>query len=103
MHISHSTIEMYISIRDIIHHSQFPWNRGSMDRTIIAVHRMLDALAAATYDVGILSDRGMFPGHASLTKEAVVAHSNFLYTHHTRRAHIHIPPSGIYNLNVLDD
>ena len=47
-----------------------------MDRTIIAVHRMLDALAAATYDVGILSDRGMFPGHASLTKEAVLAKTN---------------------------
>ena len=74
-----------------------------MDRTIIAVHRMLDALAAATYDVGILSDRGMFPGHASLTKEAVLAKTKFLKSQNARGAHIYIRPSGIHNLTVLDD
>ena len=67
---------------------------GLMDRTIIAVHRMLDALAAATYDVGILSDRGMFPGHASLTKEAVLAKTKFLKSQNARGAHIYIRPSG---------
>ena len=74
-----------------------------MDRTIIAVHRMLDALAATTYDVGILSDRGMFPGHASLTKEAVLAKTKFLKSQNARGAHIYIRPSGIHNLTVLDD
>ena len=74
-----------------------------MDRTIIAVHRMLDALAAASYDIGILSDRGMFPGHASLTKEAVLAKTKFLKSQNARGAHIYIRPSGQHNLTVLDD
>lgn len=74
-----------------------------MDRTIIAVHRMLDALAAANYDIGILSDRGMFPGHASLTKEAVLAKTKFLKSQNAHGAHIYIRPSGQHNLTVLDD
>lgn len=74
-----------------------------MDRTIIAVHRMLDALAAATYDVGILSERGMFPGHASLTKEAILAKLKFLKSQNVRGAHIYVRPSGIHNLSILDD
>ena len=74
-----------------------------MDRTIIAVHRMLDALSAASYDVGILSERGMFPGHASLTKEAILAKLKFLKSQNARGAHIYVRPSGIHNLTVLDD
>jgi hypothetical protein len=74
-----------------------------MDRTIIAVHRMLDALAAGSYDIGILSDRGMFPGHASLTKEAILAKVKFLKSQNARGAHIYVRPSGIHNLTVLDD
>ena len=74
-----------------------------MDRTIIAVHKMLDALAADSYDVGILSDRGMFPGHASLTKEAILAKLRFLKSQNARGAHIYVRPSGIHNLTVLDD
>jgi RepB DNA-primase from phage plasmid len=64
---------------------------------------MLDALAAATYDVGILSDRGMFPGHASLTKEAVLAKTKFLQSQNAHGAHIYIRPSEQHNLTVLDD
>ncbi|UWZ85129.1 RepB family DNA primase [Occallatibacter riparius] len=74
-----------------------------MDRTIIAVHRMLDALAAASYDVGVLSERGMFPGHASLTKEAILTKLKFLKSQNARGAHIYVRPSGIHNLTVLDD
>lgn len=74
-----------------------------MDRTIIAVHRMLDAISAASYDVGILSERGMFPGHASLTKEAILAKLKFLKSQNARGAHIYIRPSGIHNLTILDD
>ena len=74
-----------------------------MDRTIIAVHRMLDALSAASYDVGVLSERGMFPGHASLTKEAILAKLKFLKSQNARGAHIYVRPSGIHNLTVLDD
>ena len=74
-----------------------------MDRTIIAVHRMLDALGAASYDIGILSDRGMFPGHASLTKEAILAKLKFLKSQNARGAHIYVRPSGIHNLTILDD
>jgi hypothetical protein len=74
-----------------------------MDRTIIAVHRMLDALAATSYDIGILSDRGMFPGHASLTKEAILAKLKFLKSQNARGAHIYVRASGIHNLTILDD
>lgn len=74
-----------------------------MDRTIIAVHKMLDALAAASYDIGILSERGMFPGHASLTKEAILAKLKFLKSQNARGAHIYVRPSGTHNLTVLDD
>ncbi len=74
-----------------------------MDRTIIAVHRMLDALATASYDIGILSDRGMLPGHASLTKEAILAKLKFLKSQNARGAHIYVRPSGIHNLTILDD
>jgi hypothetical protein len=74
-----------------------------MDRTIIAVHRMLDALGAASYDIGILSDRGMFPGHASLTKEAILAKLKFLKSQNARGAHIYVRPSGIHSLTILDD
>ena len=74
-----------------------------MDRTIIAVHRMLDALAADAYDVGILSDRGMLPGQVNLTKAAVLAKLKFLKSHNARGAHIYIRPSGKHNLTVLDD
>jgi hypothetical protein len=76
---------------------------GFMDRTIIAVHRMLDALTAASYDIGILSDRGMFPGHASLTKEAILAKLKFLKSQNAHGAHIYVRPSGIHNLTILDD
>ena len=48
-----------------------------MDRTIIAVHRMLDALSAATYDIGILSDRGMFPGHGKSHKRSSLGQDQF--------------------------
>ena len=54
------------------------------------------------YDVGILSDRGMFPGHASLTKEAILAKLKFLKSQNARGAHIYIRPSG-RTLTVLDD
>src|SRR5215469_285126 len=74
-----------------------------MDRTIIAVHKMLDALAATSYDVGILSDRGMLPGHAILTKEAILAKLKFLKSQNARGAHIYVRPSGTHNLTVLDD
>src|SRR5215469_11525923 len=87
------------------HHTLFfiVISRWLMDRTIIAVHRMLDALAAASYDIGILSDRGMFPGHASLTKEAILAKLKFLKSQNARGAHIYVRPSEIHNLTILDD
>ncbi|HEV2137015.1 MAG TPA: RepB family DNA primase [Terracidiphilus sp.] len=74
-----------------------------MDRTIIAVHRMLDALSAASYDVGVLSERGMFPGHSSLKKETILAKLKFLKSQNARGAHIYVRPSGTHNLTVVDD
>lgn len=74
-----------------------------MDRTTIAVTQMLDALDVPAYDLGILSDRGMLPGQASLSKAAVLAKIPFLKSHNARGAHIYVRPAGTHNLTVLDD
>ena len=44
-----------------------------MDRTLVAVQRMLAALDAPAYDLGILSDRGMLPGLSNLPTEGVLS------------------------------
>ena len=54
-----------------------------MDRTLIAVHNMLAAIHAPSYDIGVLSDRGM--------------------AHNAKGAHIYIRPSGEHRYTVLDD
>jgi hypothetical protein len=35
----------------------FGWRNCGMDKTLVAVHKMLGALDAPAYDIGILSDR----------------------------------------------
>ena len=46
-----------------------------MDRTRNAVERMLAALDAPAYDLGILSERGMLPGLSNLTAAGVFSGS----------------------------
>ena len=74
-----------------------------MDRTLVAVERMLGALDAPAYDIGILSDRGMLPGLSNLSAESVLSRLPLLKAHNARRAHIYIRPAGEHRFTVLDD
>jgi hypothetical protein len=74
-----------------------------MDRTLIAVQKMLAALDAPAYDIGVLSDRGMFPGLSNLPSEGVFARLSLLKAHNARGAHIYIRPAGKHCFTVLDD
>ena len=74
-----------------------------MDRTLVAVQRMLVALDAPAYDLGILSDRGMLPGLSNLPAEGVLSRLALLKAHNARGAHIYIRPAGEHRFTVLDD
>jgi hypothetical protein len=74
-----------------------------MDRTLVAVQRMLVALDAPAYDLGILSDRGMLPGLSNLSAESVLSRLALLNAHNARGAHIYIRPAGEHRFTVLDD
>jgi len=74
-----------------------------MDRTQIAVERMLGALDAPAYDLGVLSERGMLPGLANLAASGVMARVPLLKAHNARGAHIYIRPAGEHRYTVLDD
>ena len=74
-----------------------------MDRTQIAVERMLAALDAPAYDLGVLSARGMLPGLANLAASSVMARIPLLKAHNARSAHIYIRPAGEHRYTVLDD
>ena len=74
-----------------------------MDRTQMAVERMLAALDAPAYDLGVLSERGMLPGLANLAPSGVLARIPLLKAHNARCAHIYIRPAGEHRYTVLDD
>ena len=74
-----------------------------MDRTQIAVERMLGALDAPAYDLGVLSVRGMLPGLANLVARDVTARIPLLKAHNARGAHIYIRPAEEHRYTVLDD
>ena len=74
-----------------------------MDRTLVAVHKMLAALDAPAYDIGILSARGMLPGLSNLPAESVLYRLPLLKAHNARGAHIYVRPAGEHRFTVLDD
>jgi hypothetical protein len=74
-----------------------------MDRTLVAVQKMLTALDAPAYDIGILSDRGMLPGLSNLPAEGVLSRLPLLKAHNARGAHIYIRPAGKHRYTILDD
>jgi hypothetical protein len=74
-----------------------------MDRTLVAVERMLGALDAPAYDIGILSDRGMLPGLSNLPAGSVLSRLPLLKAHNARGEHIYIRPAGEHRFTVLDD
>jgi hypothetical protein len=101
-------IAMYIPIQMNVTPSRIilanPLERMSaMDRTRNAVERMLAALDAATYDLGILSERGMLPGLSNLSAESALSRLPLLKAHNSRGAHIYIRPFGEHRYTVLDD
>ncbi len=74
-----------------------------MDRTLIAVRKMLGALGAPAYDIGILSERGMLPGLSNLPAQLVMSRLTLLKAHNARGAHIYVRPSGAHRFTILDD
>lgn len=74
-----------------------------MDRTESIVRNMLSAIEAPLYDVGVLSDRGMLPGLAGITADAVIERLSLLKYRNARGSHIYIRPSGEHRYTALDD
>ena len=74
-----------------------------MDRTESVVRKMLKAIEAPLYDVGVLSDRGMLPGFDSITGSAVLERLSLLKYRNARGSHIYIRPSGEHRYTALDD
>ncbi len=74
-----------------------------MDRVEITVRKMLTAIEAPLYDIGVLSRRGMLPGLDSIPAEEVLTRLSLLKYRNARGSHIYIRPSGEHRYTVLDD
>ena len=74
-----------------------------MDRTEQIVRRMLQAIEAPLYDVGVLSARGMLPGLDGIPAAEVLDRLPLLKYRNLRGSHIYIRPSGEHRYTVLDD
>ncbi len=74
-----------------------------MDRTEAAVQKTLAAVDAPLYDLGILSDRGMFPRMDALTAAQCMARVRYLKHRNAHEAHIYFRPSGERRFTLLDD
>ena len=74
-----------------------------MDRVEITVRKMLTAIEAPLYDIGVLSHRGMLPGLDSIPAEEVLKRLSLLKYRNARGSHIYIRPSGEHRYTVLDD
>ena len=74
-----------------------------MDRAEITVRKMLTAVEAPLYDIGVLSDRGMLPGLNAITAAAVIDRLALLKYRNTRGSHIYVRPAGEHRFTVLDD
>lgn len=74
-----------------------------MDRTELAVRRTLAAVDAPFYDIGILTDRGMFPRMDALTAAQCIAGLRYLKYRNANGAHIYFRPSGERRFTLLDD
>ena len=76
---------------------------NTMDRTEKAVHDLLQALDARSYDVGIANERGLLPSHNDLPASAVLKRIPFLKYQNARGSHIYVRPSGEHRYTLLDD
>jgi hypothetical protein len=74
-----------------------------MDKTESAVRKMLTAIEAPLYDVGVLGDRGMLPGLDGIPAAAVLERLALLKFRNAHGSHIYIRPSGEHRFTALDD
>ena len=74
-----------------------------MDRTEAAVQKTLAAVDAPLYDIGILTDQGMFPRMDALTAAQCIARVRYLKHRNAAGAHIYFRPSGERRFTLLDD
>ena len=74
-----------------------------MDRTEATVQKTLAAMDAPLYDIGILTDRGMFPRMDALTAAQCMARVRYLKHRNAHGAHIYFRPSGERRFTLLDD
>jgi hypothetical protein len=91
------------TILDDFGKANFRLEKYTVDRTLVAVRKMLAALDAPAYDIGVLSERGMLPGLSNLPAESVLSRLPLLKAHNARGAHIYIRASGEHRFTVLDD
>jgi len=74
-----------------------------MDRAEIAVRKMLSAVEAPLYDIGVLGERGILPGLAGISAAEVLDRLPLIKYRNVRGCHIYIRPSGEHRFTVLDD
>jgi len=76
---------------------------ATVDKTEQAIRRTLAAIDAPLYDIGILSERGMFPRMDALAASQVLCRIPYLKFRNVQGAHIFFRPSGEHRFTVLDD
>ena len=74
-----------------------------MDRTEQAVRKTLAAIDVSLYDIGILTDRGMFPKMEALSAPQCINRLRYLKYRNANGAHIYFRPSGERRFTLLDD
>ena len=74
-----------------------------MDRTEHTVRKALAAVDAPLYDIGILTDRGMFPRMEALNPSQCMKRLRYLKYRNANGAHIYFRPSGERSFTLLDD
>ena len=74
-----------------------------MDRTESTVRKMLTAIEAPLYDIGVLSERGMLPGLDGISTAAVLDWLSLLKYRNAHGSHIYIRRSGEQRFTTLDD
>jgi hypothetical protein len=74
-----------------------------MDKTESTVRNILTAIEAPMYDIGVLSDRGMFPGLDGIPAAALLDRLSLLKYRNVRGSRIYVRPSGEHPFTVLDD
>ena len=74
-----------------------------MGRTEEVVRKTLAAVEASLYDIGILTDRGMFPRMEGITASQCMSRLRYLKYRNANGAHIYFRPSGERRFTLLDD